>query len=557
MGNVCDINLKVISKSRLRVRSEPSLNSKIVGYIESGDTIHATRIEGYWYYHDRGWSLSKSNTEIYLEEVKPGINTFALDDDVIHLKPVKNNQDNDDQYSYGMREAELYTGTDKYLADTLLTTQMNGIFGIPYQFSELVDQVIPGTEFGRKYSEKIIAPMPLLFLSPGHPAFMRDFDNSDKRSILGSISDILTGDTSNSTVDEILDGYGRYYSFKFAYDEYYEFVNHTLRILASYMGIGKQTVTIGNESRTLDSIRWERTLNRSFSQYINTAEAIPFYLDSEVSVSENFSNNTSPSMLSQMADSLSDKAREITFLLGDLSGIQAEAIQDAVGGGVNASGEFLQNIMGEWDTGRNILSSLTSDFKTVATGGKLVFPEIWSDSDFGRSYTLNFKFRSPDADTLSIFLNLYVPIIHLIAMAAPQQMGANGYKSPFLVRAFYKGIFNCDMGMITSLDLTRGKESCWNANGLPTSMDVSMTIKDLYSSFFISKQDDYKYINNTALIDYLCMLAGVNFNKPELTRMIETYLLTLRSSIIDKPGNIWMSLQNDISNLIGGFYKVK
>src|SRR5699024_7465962 len=111
------------------------------------------------------------------------------------------------------------------------------------------------------------------------------------------------------------------------------------------------------------------------------------------------------------------------------------------------------------------------------------------DSDFSNSYDISIKLRTPDGDKLSWFLNIYVPLAHLICLTAPREAsdaGPNGYISPFLVRGFYKGLFNCDMGIITNLSITRGREKAWTLDGLPTEVDVSMELKDLYKMLAIT-----------------------------------------------------------------------
>ena len=62
-----------------------------------------------------------------------------------------------------------------------ITDNITGIFGIPYQFSSDVDPIMeenPNSandtdiHVGRKYSQKILSVMPILFLTPGEPMFM-------------------------------------------------------------------------------------------------------------------------------------------------------------------------------------------------------------------------------------------------------------------------------------------------------------------------------------------------------------------------------------------------
>ena len=176
----------------------------------------------------------------------------------------------------------------------------------------------------------------------------------------------------------------------------------------------------------------------------------------------------------------------------------------------------------------SFIDNLKTGAKTVFAGGKLVFPEIWSDSSHSVSYTVNIKLTTPDFDKYSWFLNIGAPLIHLICMSAPRQMGANGYASPFLVRAFYKGFFSIDSGMIGSLSITKGTDGGWTIDGLPTVVDVSIDIKDLYHSMNIIAPDVIgdlsgnlsmeSSLKNVNALTYLANMAGVNINQTDIGR---------------------------------------
>ena len=171
------------------------------------------------------------------------------------------------------------------------------------------------------------------------------------------------------------------------------------------------------------------------------------------------------------------------------------------------------------------------------------------------TYSINLKLRSPDPDPLSIFLNIYVPIILLVSMAAPRQLNnsANSYESPFLVRATYKSIFNCELGLITSLSISKGGEDMWNTMGMPITADVTVTIKDLYSNMFISKNQ--AIMNNTAQMDYLSLMAGLDMNELDLTRMVKLGVMIYsdkpRDFVKDRWGGIKSGLNKAASRLLG------
>jgi hypothetical protein len=345
------------------------------------------------------------------------------------------------------------TRSDLAAAEKLLTTNLHGIYGMPYQFMETVDRRISGTTFGRKYAEKIVSRMPLLFLTPGKQAFMTEFSKSDKKSVLTKLVDVALDKTNKTSLDNILTRAGRYYTFEFAYKEYFEYVNPMCNITAKLLGLADREVDIGGYSAKLGSFDWSKVLNSSFKSYFTASENIVFYVNSNTSVSESFSNDTRESSLVSTVNGLSDGAKEIQFLLGATTGKQVAALNTE---NYEATLSSINDVIDNYLNGNGVLKGLAGNMTTVLSGGKLVFPELWSDSDFSRSYDIDIKLRSPDRDPLSLYLNIIVPYIHLLAMTAPRQLNPNGYSSPFLVRAFYKGIFNVDMGIITNLSVTKG-----------------------------------------------------------------------------------------------------
>jgi hypothetical protein len=211
-----------------------------------------------------------------------------------------------------------------------------------------------------------------------------------------------------------------------------------------------------------------------------------------------------------------------------------------------------------------IIGSVTENIPSFMKGGKIVFPKIWGDSNFDRSYSLEFKLRSPDHDSLSLFLNVLKPYCKLLALALPRSLNddPNLYRSPFLVRASAKGLFNVDMGIISSLSVSKGAECCWNDDGLPTQIDVSITIEDLYSSLhstgFSSKilgyGDVINMVQNTAYQDYLANLAGLNIAQMEMGRKTVMFNYLMGRKLARDPASVGLRLDQQISNLIGRLY---
>jgi hypothetical protein len=124
-------------------------------------------------------------------------------------------------------------------------------------------------------------------------------------------------------------------------------------------------------------------------------------------------------------------------------------------------------------------------------------------------------------------------------------------------------MFNIDMGIITEMSFNRGKEGSWTADGLPTVVDVTFTIQDLYSamgmtsagSMFNGSMFKGFTLQNVAELDYLANLCGININQPDIARMAllwATFNFTDR--IHDIIPNLKLNIGNAIRNKVLGMY---
>lgn len=450
-------------------------------------------------------------------------------------------------------------------SDFVKIKHIAGVFGLPYQFLPTADLRLDGSKttenIGYEYGERIIERIPLLFIAPGKASFMTKYSKKDKQNILEKLITLGAGNDNNTSLNDLLDSTGRYYTFEYDTTTYYKFVNPMCRIAARYLNL--QDVTVNGSK--LDKFNWE-TFTKSGIKSIGdfgTYTSIPFYVDTDTSVSESFSNSTSQSMLASTVNSASDMGRELNFLLGygvGNQGIDAFLEDKSIADSVNNVTDMASKLLGSG----GFFSNLGSHLVTVASGGKLVFPEIWSDSTFSRSYNCRFKFIAPDPSNLSVYLNVLVPLFHLIGLVAPQmpENNPNGYINPFLVRAIYKGFFNVDMGIITDMSVNKGAECQWTPEGVPTSIEVDITIKDLYNAMSITSTNStsswkYDTLNNTALMDYIANLCGINVYKPEITRIIDMWYTNNFSNRITDffEVNIWGGIQQKVQNLIMGIYR--
>lgn len=535
------------------VRNRPSYGAEVVGQLKVGEKVPVTQLDANWSYITNddinGW-VHSGNLKLTNNQKTRTVNISKVEqDEQIQTEEEKRLAE---QRAAAVEEQllaleeELYANADSEIVDSLVINSTNGVYGIPYQFMESVDPRLGDSNMGRKYSDKIISKMPLLCITPGTTKFMSNFSKEEKSGLFAKLTDIAKNRNTDTDINDIINKNGRYFTFEFSYSDYFEYVNPLCRVGAKFLNIQNLELSIGDERARASHFDWSRALNSNLKNTVTSQNFIGFYIDSDSanSITETFSNSTTQSQLASTVNGFSDTAKEIGFLMGAGAGVEYNLIEQ---GGLDEILDGIDDITNKYING-GLLKNLGTNFSTVAVGGKLLFPEIWSDSEFSRDFDISIKLRTPDADTVSWYLNIYVPLCHLIALAAGHQTdNPNGYYSPFLVRAFYKGLFNIDMGIITSMSIRKGKEAAWNIDGLPTEVDVDITIKDLYNMLSIIPGNETKhFVTNNILMDYIANTCGININKLDIERSLEIYFILTLDRFTDIPSKYTRKFQDAV-----------
>lgn len=443
------------------------------------------------------------------------------------------------------------SGTTDY---DIQVASLTGLFGAPYQYPSYQDIRINGDigddkVFGQKYFDKITARMPILVMVPGTPHFLAGYSGEEQQNV---ITGALQGTLDD--MSELLSNPGKYYEVRADWVGYFQNVNAMCMAAAVFLGIHDQSYNGIDFSQP----NWQD--NASDAALVKGAMykgGVAFYVDAEPQISESLSNSTTQSQLAEKINSVSDLGREMQFLLGSNENLMPSAVTDVVHKDPTKDTSVAQSAANKLISGGSLIGTIMHSFDTIIGGGKLIFPEIWSDSQFSRDYNINIKLVSPDNDDYSIYVNIIVPLLHLLGFALPRGTGPSAFVSPYLVRCAYKGMFNVDMGIITSMNITKGAECAWNHRGMPTSVNVSFTIKELYDIFALANNEagNYKLADNSAMMDYIGNLCGININEPDLTRTI-TYHGLMQ---LNRPGNfarrIWDTLDQRFINGINDIFK--
>lgn len=236
------------------------------------------------------------------------------------------------------------------------------------------------------------------------------------------------------------------------------------------------------------------------------------------SVSESFSNSSRESTLGSTYNGLADASRVFHF---DFAGgkLVNGALSSLVGGAV--------------DTVKNLIGGMTDSLGIsgmifgAISGSKIDIPQDYAASSVSLpSARLKLELRTPYANPMSVFQDLMIPLAQCLALALPRSTGTNTYGSPFLFEYFCRGRNTIRIGMVESLNISRGVANVkWTREGRPLGIDIDINIKDMSSimhmpisltdnivSYFsiLDQANKIIYGQDGAFQDYLDTLAGLS-----------------------------------------------
>ena len=201
-----------------------------------------------------------------------------------------------------------------------------------------------------------------------------------------------------------------------------------------------------------------------------------------------------------------------------------------------------------------ILSRILSAGSNVIKGDNMIFPEIYQSSKYSKSYSVSIDLRCPYGNKLAYYINVLVPLFHLICLTVPKQTTANTYGSPFLVRAYYPGVFSCNMGIVESLVIDKNSTSdAWTIDGFPAEIKVTLNIVDLYSDLTITPAglDSFMlFISNSSLIEYIATNCGINLATPQLAKRVANMVAVLQSGFNQVKEDVAIDIFGSLEQLI-------
>lgn len=458
-------------------------------------------------------------------------------------------------------------------------TQNTRVLGMPHQFLETADfRIDNSNHFGYCFAKEIFMEKPMVTLIPGKPNYLPDYSEADKEVFGKLISDESTfngNDTAKGLLEKLIEGNEetRYYDFISDFSTYINYVNLMCRVAAIFLDIGED---LGPDNKTpYKSYNWgnyqlftsyemKKSIFNGDSLFEVASDAyeqlkndlfygdrtfVNFIVDPSSSVSENISNSTQKSQLEGTFDSMEGIVKEASMFMSSMSE-DAGSFQSYV---TKAGEKILE--LGNSITGGFFKKMLGLAEEQILHGSNLIYPEIWMDSEYSKTYSLKINLISPYGSKEAIYLNVIVPMIHALCFALPKQTSANSFTSPFLIRGYATGWFSIDMGMVESIDIDKGPEQSWTVEGLPTQATVTLTIKDFYSQLMMTRSDQFRlFWTNQGLIDFLGNACGLDLTKPNTIVKIDVVQMLLAGKVSDIIPNTYFKLTEGFKNKVRNFF---
>lgn len=214
-----------------------------------------------------------------------------------------------------------------------------------------------------------------------------------------------------------------------------------------------------------------------------------FWADNATSVSESAGADVQPTALEGIVKGVSNISRQGQFFLGT----QYSNSETQKGAFDKAMSEISSVIGG---SSADNISGIRASLGDAILGMNPMFPEIWKDSSFSRSYSLSFKFHSPYGHPAAVYQNVLLPFTMLLSLVMPVLRNPSTYSEPFVFQLDCPGYFACDLGICTDFSFVKGgSENLWTVDGLPRQIDVTMTVKDLYPVMAASHNNRSMFFN--------------------------------------------------------------
>lgn len=466
---------------------------------------------------------------------------------------------------------------DKYLHYFKLAISA---YGAPPQWTEYVDPRVVDLDseiatgrlwarrtdnrvvIGRKYADTIVANPTIISLCPGEvKSMLSRFKDSFSFSedLLGANVTEFINSSHSGQIVEFMPAFTKT-SKGPGYIQYVDTFMHAVALALSrdnFDGGGSEEGPLSERNFPNTTMKYkDYTWGNYDGKYTDTSEYFGAFKDSlsyryvnffgsgQNSVREEFSTDTRSSSLEDLVEgTIGNTVKDVAFLTGGILDTNSD------------------NAINQWmsDAGTKLggLGGLISNAAEYIRGGHICWPKIIDSCTYGKSMTFTCRFAATSGEVEDRYLNVLAPYFHILPFVLPRH--ADGtidmFINPFLVRASARGLFTCNMGVVTNFQITKGgqDDSAWTTEGQPTEIEVSFDITPLYSNLYMSDytSNPISFLKNHGMLEYISTLCGIDMRLSQFSLRTLYATNAAKTKIVNYiPNAIDKALNNDFTNFI-------
>lgn len=365
-----------------------------------------------------------------------------------------------------------------------------------------------------------------------------------------------------------------YYVFESDWDSYIKNVKMMINTGVIMLGLQKACVRIGDEylpigmdiSHNAENDVWAKYRFITPTNDFNSGQGSKNQLDTftgETSqyislmvepggISESYENQTGESQLySSVIKQGETVGNEIAFLTGASQNRLDDAVINLAGKASAAAEAVVSNLtLGAGKFTAAVVGSLSRSF----IGDHTIYPEIFQRHSSNKSgITLKTHLVANGGDPYSFLTDCYVPLCFILCTVLPamSKNSSAAYAYPPLVQCSIPGVFGTRLGIVSSVQVTKNVDGkSMSINGFPTSIDVSITIRDLENVLVTSPMDEpARFINNNTMFDYIAQTCGCDKYKPNGALRLVSKLALTASASNDVIYNLGTAMANDFASM--------
>jgi hypothetical protein len=269
-------------------------------------------------------------------------------------------------------------------------------------------------------------------------------------------------------------------------------------------------------------------------------------------ISESYENSTGESQLySSVIKQGETVGNEIAFLTGASQNRLDDAVINLAGKASAVAESVVSNLtLGAGKFTAAVVGSLSRSF----IGDHTIYPEIFQKHSSNKSgITLKTHLVAEGGDPYSFLTGCYVPLCFILCTVLPamSKNSSAAYAYPPLVQCSIPGVFGTRLGIVSSVQVTKNVDGkSMSINGFPTSIDVSITIRDLENVLVTSPMDEpARFINNNTMFDYIAQTCGCDKYKPNGALRLVSKLALTASASNDVLYNLGTAMANDFASM--------